>query len=64
LSTRLLLVCYDDYRPPFPAGHRFQMEKFRLLYEGLSASGILGTDNRQCPGLCPHEVLALARAPG
>ncbi len=63
MSTRLPLVYHEDYSPPFPAGHRFPMEKFRLLHEHLSASGILGADNWQRPELCPDEVLALAHAP-
>jgi len=27
----LPLIYHDDYSPPFPDGHRFPMEKFRLL---------------------------------
>lgn len=38
----LPLVYHDDYSPPFPAGHRFPMEKFRLLkctvYSGYKMS--------------------------
>jgi len=63
LSIRLPLVYHEDYSPPFPAGHRFPMEKFRLLHEHLSASGVLGADNWHRPELCPDELLALAHAP-
>ncbi len=37
----LPLVYHDDYSPPFPAEHRFPMEKFRLqnikLYSDTSS---------------------------
>ena len=36
----LPLVYHDDYSPPFPANHRFPMEKFRLLHDHLIASGV------------------------
>ncbi|MNZ21174.1 Acetoin utilization protein AcuC [compost metagenome] len=59
----LPLVYHDDYSPPFPAEHRFPMEKFRLLYEHLLESG-LATDARlHRPDTCPPEVLALAHCP-
>ena len=46
----LPLVYHEDYSPPFPAGHRFPMEKFRLLRDHLVDSG-LTTSMWQAPGL-------------
>ncbi|WP_434774515.1 histone deacetylase family protein [Pseudomonas oryzihabitans] len=63
MSARLPLVYHEDYSPPFPASHRFPMDKFRLLHEHLSATGILGADNWQRPEPCPDALLALAHAP-
>ena len=60
---RLPLVYHDDYSPPFPAGHRFPMEKFRLLRDHLVASGLVSDAELQRPELCPTEVLALAHCP-
>ena len=37
----LPLVYHDDYSPPFPANHRFPMEKFRLLRDHLVDSGLV-----------------------
>lgn len=56
----LPLVFHDDYSPPLPPGHRFPMEKFRLLRDHLVDSG-LTTDARILrPELCATDVLALA----
>ena len=60
---RLPLVYHDDYSPPFPAGHRFPMEKFRLLRDHLVASGLTSDAELLRPALCPPEVLALAHCP-
>jgi acetoin utilization deacetylase AcuC-like enzyme len=57
----LPLVYHDDYSPPFPAEHRFPMEKFRLLHEHLRAS--LPAAVYHAPELCPAEILALAHDP-
>ncbi|MGL4317971.1 MAG: histone deacetylase family protein [Pseudomonas sp.] len=59
----LPLVYHDDYSPPFPAGHRFPMEKFRLLRDHLVDSGLTVDADLQRPELCPPEVLALAHCP-
>ncbi|MFK4133854.1 histone deacetylase [Pseudomonas luteola] len=61
--TALPLVYHDDYSPPFPPEHRFPMEKFRLLYEHLSESGLVTADNLYRPELPVPEVLALAHDP-
>ncbi|UTW06615.1 histone deacetylase family protein [Pseudomonas benzenivorans] len=60
---RLPLVYHDDYSPPFPAGHRFPMEKFRLLRDHLVDSALVADAELLRPELCPAEVLALAHCP-
>ncbi|MDX1298978.1 MAG: histone deacetylase [Pseudomonas sp.] len=60
---RLPLVYHDDYSPPFPANHRFPMEKFRLLRDHLIASGLSTDAELLRPERCPSEVLALAHCP-
>ncbi|WPC04481.1 histone deacetylase [Pseudomonas benzenivorans] len=60
---RLPLVYHDDYSPPFPAGHRFPMEKFRLLRDHLVDGGLVADAGLLRPELCPTEVLALAHCP-
>lgn len=59
----LPLIYHEDYSPPFPAGHRFPMAKFRLLKEQLLASGITREEQLLRPAICPPEVLALAHCP-
>ncbi|OEC33543.1 Acetoin utilization deacetylase AcuC [Pseudomonas cuatrocienegasensis] len=60
---RLPLVYHDDYSPPFPANHRFPMEKFRLLHAHLLASGVADDATLLRPDCCPAEILALAHCP-
>lgn len=59
----LPLVYHDDYSPPFPAGHRFPMEKFRLLRDHLVASGLARDAELLRPEPCPREILELAHCP-
>ncbi|TKD40521.1 histone deacetylase family protein [Azotobacter chroococcum] len=59
----LPLVYHDEYSPPFPDGHRFPMEKFRLLRDHLVASGLTSDGELRRPELCPAEILALAHDP-
>ena len=59
----LPLVYHEDYSPPFPAGHRFPMEKFRLLRDHLVDSGLTTDAELQRPELCPAEILALVHCP-
>lgn len=59
----LPLVYHEDYSPSFPAGHRFPMEKFRLLRDHLVASGLTRDEQLLRPHSCPPEVLALAHCP-
>lgn len=57
----LPLVYHADYSPPLPEGHRFPMEKYRLLYEHLRSS--LAHADYHAPAPCPEDVLALAHQP-
>jgi len=56
----LPLIFHDDYSPPLPPGHRFPMEKFRLLRDHLVASGLTTDQALLRPEPCPRELLALA----
>ncbi len=56
----LPLVFHDDYSPPLPPGHRFPMEKFRLLRDHLVACGMTTDQALLHPELCSPEHLALA----
>jgi len=56
----LPLVFHDDYSPPLPPGHRFPMEKFRLLRDHLVDSGLTTDAALRRPMLCSHDVLNLA----
>ncbi|MFG3453629.1 histone deacetylase [Stutzerimonas stutzeri] len=56
----LPLVFHDDYSPHLPPGHRFPMEKFRLLRDHLVACGLTTDQALLRPELCPSDVLALA----
>ena len=56
----LPLIFHDDYSPPLPPGHRFPMEKFRLLRDHLVASGLTTDQALLRPEACPRELLALA----
>ncbi len=57
------LIYHEDYSPPFPAGHRFPMAKFRLLKEQLLDSGITREEQLLRPAICPPEILAQAHCP-
>lgn len=56
----LPLIFHDVYSPPLPPGHRFPMEKFRLLRDHLVASGLTTDQALLRPEPCPRELLALA----
>ena len=60
---RLPLVYHDDYSPPFPATHRFPMEKFRLLRDHLVDSGLTTDAELLRPESCAEETLALSHCP-
>ncbi|SDS97826.1 histone deacetylase family protein [Pseudomonas oryzae] len=57
----LPLVYHADYSPALPDGHRFPMEKYRLLHDHLRAS--LAAADWHAPEPCPADILALAHAP-
>ena len=57
----LPLVYHADYSPALPDGHRFPMEKYRLLHQHLRAS--LADVAWHTPEDCPQEILALTHAP-
>lgn len=56
----LPLIFHDDYSPPLPPGHRFPMEKFRLLRDHLVASGLTTDQALLRPEPCPRDLLVLA----
>lgn len=60
----LPLVYHDDYSPPLPPGHRFPMEKFRLLRDHLVDSGLTRDEFLRRPEPCSAEILALAHDRG
>jgi len=60
----LPLVYHDDYSPPLPPGHRFPMEKFRLLRDHLVDVGLTRDELLHRPQPCPADILALAHERG
>lgn len=56
----LPLVFHDDYSPPLPPGHRFPMEKFRLLRDHLVDSGMTTDAAILRPQLVATDQLTLA----
>lgn len=56
----LPLVFHDDYSPPLPPGHRFPMEKFRLLRDHLVDSGMTTDAAILRPELVAADQLTLA----
>ena len=60
----LPLVFHDDYSPALPPGHRFPMEKFRLLRDHLVDCGLTTDAALLRPELCPPDRLALAHDRG
>jgi len=64
IPTSLPLIFHDDYSPPLPEGHRFPMEKFRLLRDHLVDSGLTTDAALLRPDCCPKDILHLAHDPG
>lgn len=60
---RLPLVYHDEYSPPFPATHRFPMEKFRLLRDHLIDSGLTTDADLLRPAPCSPDILGLSHCP-
>jgi len=56
----LPLVFHDDYSPPLPPGHRFPMERFRLLRDHLIDSGLTTDAANLHPEPRAADILALA----
>lgn len=54
----------DEFVLPLPPGHRFPMEKYRLLRERVTDGGIVPPEWLRVPGPAPDEVLTLAHTPG
>jgi acetoin utilization deacetylase AcuC-like enzyme len=57
-----LFYC-DEFVLPLPPGHRFPMEKYRLLRERLQASGEFLDDDFQTPPAATFAELTRAHAP-
>jgi acetoin utilization deacetylase AcuC-like enzyme len=59
----LPIVYHPDYVSPLPAGHRFPMPKFGLLYETLIANDIAHPCQFHAPVLPPQEWIQLVHTP-
>ena len=59
----LPLVYHPYYSFPFPAPHRFPMDKFVRLHDHLRTSGLLHDGNLHSPERCSRELLVLAHDP-
>ncbi|MBC6906285.1 histone deacetylase [Saccharophagus sp. K07] len=57
------LVAHPQYSYPFPASHRFPMEKFGLLQEYLRQKSLATEANTYRPGSARMDVLELAHCP-
>jgi acetoin utilization deacetylase AcuC-like enzyme len=53
----------DKYTVELPAGHRFPMEKYRLVRLGLLGEGLLCEEELLEPSLATREAVTLAHAP-
>lgn len=53
----------DHYTVPLPEGHKFPMEKYRLLREKLLAENILSPGELHEPELPSRDVITLAHSP-
>jgi len=59
----IALVTHPQYSYPFPASHRFPMEKFGLLHDYLRQRGLASDTNTFRPGTARLDVLQLAHYP-
>jgi len=57
------LVYTPIYSYPFPAKHRFPMQKFKLLYSYLKSKNIVKNNNVFRPGRCKTDLLKLTHCP-
>ncbi|TDP49270.1 acetoin utilization deacetylase AcuC-like enzyme [Zavarzinia compransoris] len=51
------LVHHQGYAPDLPAGHRFPMAKFALLFARLQAEGLAAPANTHVPAPIPRDAL-------
>ncbi|MDX2097160.1 MAG: histone deacetylase [Leptolyngbyaceae cyanobacterium bins.59] len=59
----LPFVYHPDYVAPLPAGHRFPMSKFRLLYDRLLRDGVASFDQFYAPDRPANEVIEGVHTP-
>ncbi len=59
----LPIVYHPDYVAPLPEGHRFPMEKFRLLYELLLSDRVATSEQFHTPELPDLATLELVHTP-
>lgn len=59
----LPLVYHPDYVAPLPSGHRFPMEKFRLLHEHLLSTGVAQPHQFHQPELPPLAWIEYVHTP-
>lgn len=59
----LPIVYHPNYIAPLPPGHRFPMEKFRLLHELLIADGVVHPSQFQAPELPPLDWIEWVHTP-
>ena len=57
------LITHPAYSFPFPARHRFPMEKFGLLHRYLRERGLARRENTFRPGTTRDELLTLVHCP-
>jgi acetoin utilization deacetylase AcuC-like enzyme len=57
------IVHHPEYVAPLPAGHRFPMAKFGLLYDYLVETGIAGSENVFRPELPRRDTLTGVHTP-
>ncbi|MEA5508157.1 histone deacetylase [Crocosphaera sp. UHCC 0190] len=57
------IVYHPQYVVPLPDGHRFPMEKFRLLYELLLIDGLVKPENIYIPEFPELSLLELVHTP-
>jgi acetoin utilization deacetylase AcuC-like enzyme len=63
LTLDLPIAYHPDYVVPLPAGHRFPMPKFRMLYELLLADEVVGESQFHSPERPPQEWIELVHSP-
>ena len=59
----LPLVTHPQYSYEFDHGHRFPMQKFRLLHQYLREQGIATSRNTHRPGTAKIKLLQVAHCP-